>query len=225
MTIAVIRTVILYFLVVFSVRLMGKRQIGQLQPSELVITFLLSEIASSPLENSDAPLIPSMIYVIVLVSLEILLSYLSLSSSFIRRITQGNPLFIIKQGKLDIKQMKRLRFTVEDLMEALRQKDIFDITDVDYAVVETNGSLSVLLKESRMPPNREDMKFKPENSGIPCVIISDGQVIKSNYQLCDMNDKKLGNIMMREKKTVNDIMIMTCDKAGNYYIAQKEPEK
>lgn len=222
---AVLRTVILYFFVILSVRLMGKRQIGQLQPSELVITFLLSEIASLPLENSGIPLTVPIICVAVLVSLEILLSYLSLSSSFVRRMTQGNPLFIIKEGKIDLRQMKRLRFTVEDLMEALRQKDIFDLTDVEYAVVETNGTLSVLTKNDRTPPNREDLNIKTEDNGIPCVVISNGQVVETNFSFCSMNRKRLSDILLKEKKTVNDIMIMTCDKGGNYYIVEKEDEK
>ena len=225
MTTAVLRTIILYFFVILSVRLMGKRQIGQLQPSELVITFLLSEIASLPLENIDMPLLVPIVCVAVLVSFELILSYLSLSNSTVRRITQGNPLFIIKEGKIDIKQMKRLRFTVEDLMEALRQKDIFDLTDVEYAVVETNGTLSVFTKFDRTPPNREDLKIKTQSNGIPCVVISNGEVVESNFEFCNMSRKKLGDILMREKKTVNDIMIMTCDKAGNYFIAQKEDEK
>lgn len=225
MTTAILRTLILYFFVILSVRLMGKRQIGQLQPSELVITFLLSEIASLPLENSNVPLIVPVMCVTVLVSLEILLSYLSLSSPFVRRITQGNPLFIIKEGKIDLKQMKRLRFTVEDLMEALRQKDVFDLTDVEYAVVETNGTLSVFTKSDRTPPNREDMNIKKPDDGIPCVVISNGKVVESNFQYCRMNAKKLQNILLNEKKTVNDVMIMTCDKGGNYYIVEKEKDE
>lgn len=225
MTTAVLRTLILYFFVILSVRLMGKRQIGQLQPSELVITFLLSEIASLPLENVDMPLLVPAACVAVLVSFEILLSNLSLSNSKVRRLTEGNALFIIKEGKIDMKQMKRLRFTVEDLMEALRQKDIFDLSDVEYAVVETNGALSVFTKFDRTPPNREDLKIKTQNNGIPCVVISDGQIVESNFEFCAMNRKKLGDILLKEKKTVNDIMIMTCDKGGNYFIAQKEDEK
>lgn len=225
MTTAVIRTVILYFFVILFVRLMGKRQIGQLQPSELVITFLLSEIASLPLEDQGIPLIVPIVCVCVLVSLEILLSYLSLSNSFIRRITQGNALFIIKEGKVDLKQMKRLRFTVEDLMEAVRQKDIFDLTDIEYAIVETNGTLSVLTKAGRTPPNREDLKIRKKDDGIPCVVISNGEIVESNFSYCDMNRRKLGNILMNEKKTADEIMIMTCDKGGNYYIVEKEDEK
>ncbi|MBQ7580917.1 MAG: DUF421 domain-containing protein [Clostridia bacterium] len=222
MTTAVIRTVILYFFVILFVRLMGKRQIGQLQPSELVITFLLSEIASLPLEDQGIPLIVPIVCVCVLVSLEILLSYLSLSNSFIRRITQGNALFIIKEGKVDLRQMKRLRFTVEDLMEAVRQKDIFDLTDIEYAIVETNGTLSVLTKAGRTPPNREDLKIRKKDDGIPCVVISNGEIVESNFSYCGMNRRKLANILMNEKKTADEIMIMTCDKGGNYYIVEKE---
>ena len=225
MTVVVLRTVILYFFVILSMRLMGKRQIGQLQPSELVITFLLSEIAAMPLENTDVPLLIPIMCVAVLVSLEIILSYLSLSSPMLRRITQGNALFIIKEGKIDTKQMRRLRFTIEDLMEALRQKDIFDVADVDYAIVETNGSLSILQKADVLPANKKDMKIKQKDNGIPCVIISDSKVVRSNFETCNMNDRKLGNILLKEKKTVNDIFLMTCDKSGNYFIAENEKSK
>ena len=134
-------------------------------------------------------------------------------------------MFIIKEGKVDIKQMKRLRFTVEDLMEALRQKDIFDLKDVDYAIVETNGSLSVLQKADKRTVCPEDLKIKADNEGIPCVVISDGRIVETNFQFCNMNKRKLENIMLIEKKKINDIMIMTYDKAGNYFIVEKEAGK
>ena len=225
MIVALTRTVILYIFVIIAVRLMGKRQIGQLQPSELVITLLMSEIAALPIEDADVPLIGPLICAVLLVSFEILFSYMSLKSSFFRRMTQGNLMYIIKEGKVDIKQMKRLRFTVEDLMEALRQKDIFDLKDVDYAIVETNGSLSVLQKADKRTVCPEDLKIKADNEGIPCVVISDGRIVETNFQFCNMNKRKLENIMLIEKKKINDIMIMTYDKAGNYFIVEKEAGK
>lgn len=222
MVTSVIRIIFIYFFIILSIRLMGKRQIGQLQPSELVVTLLLSEIAAQPIEHSDVPLVVPTVCITLLVIFEILFSYVVLKSSFFRRISQGNPIYVIKEGKILVNEMRKLRFTVEDLMEALRQKDVFDISEVEYAVVETNGSLSILKKIKSRPATIQDLKIKVKDNGIPCVIISDGKVVESNFKYCNMNEKKLQNILLLEKKNVNDIMIMTVDKGGNRIIVDKE---
>ena len=222
MVTSVIRIIFIYFWIILSIRLMGKRQIGQLQPSELVVTLLLSEIAAQPIEHSDVPLVVPTVCITLLVIFEILFSYVVLKSSFFRRISQGNPIYVIKEGKILVNEMRKLRFTVEDLMEALRQKDVFDISEVEYAVVETNGSLSVLKNIRSRPATIQDLKIKVKDNGIPCVIISDGKVVESNFKYCNMNEKKLQNILLLEKKNVNDIMIMTVDKGGNRIIVDKE---
>lgn len=222
MVTSVIRIIFIYFFIILSIRLMGKRQIGQLQPSELVVTLLLSEIAAQPIEHSDVPLVVPTVCITLLVIFEILFSYVVLKSSFFRRISQGNPIYVIKEGKILVNEMRKLRFTVEDLMEALRQKDVFDISEVEYAVVETNGSLSILKKIKSRPATIQDLKIKVKDNGIPCVIISDGKVVESNFKYCNMNEKKLQNILLLEKKKVNDIMIMTVDRGGNRIIVDKE---
>ena len=151
MLICFIRTLILFVVIIFGLRLMGKRQIGQLQPAELVITILLSEIAATPMQDNDISMLNSVVAIMILVSLEIIMSAISLKSMSFRGLLQGNSIVIIKDGVIDPGQMKRLRFTLDDLLEALRQKDVFDIEEVEYAVVETNGTLSVLLKPCYRP--------------------------------------------------------------------------
>ena len=141
-----IRGIIIYTVLIASVRIMGKRQIGELQPSELVITFLLSQIASLPMESGETPLLGCVISIVLLVSLEVISSVLIMKFSKIRSVFQGNSVLIINKGKILEKNLKNLRLTVEDLMEALRLKDIFDISTVYMAYIETNGSLSVKLK-------------------------------------------------------------------------------
>lgn len=225
MGITLIRTAILYFVVIISVRLMGKRQIGQLQPSELVVTILLSNVCSLPIENNDISLIPPLLCVSLLVALEILSSYVALKSSFFRRITQGSPMFIIKKGVVDVKQMKKLRFTVEDLMEALRQKDVFDLSEVEYAIVETNGTLSVLKKANKLTICPEDLNISVQDNSMPCVVISDGAMVESNFEYCDMNKKKLENILLEKNMKINDILIMTYDIGGNTVIVEKEKKE
>ena len=140
------RTVILYIVIIVSMRILGKRQIGELQPAELVITILLSEILAIPMQDTSLPLMNTIIPVLLLVGFEIIISILNLKSVKFRSAMQGNPLIVIREGKIDQKQLKELRFTTDDLLEELRKKDIFDISEVWYAIVETDGTLSVMLK-------------------------------------------------------------------------------
>ena len=147
MTIILFRSVIIYLIVVIAVRIMGKRQLGELNPHEFVITILISAVATIPIQESSIPLAYSIIPIMVFVSLEVLESALSVKSSTFRKLIDGKPVLIIKNGKVQQKELKRLRFTMDDLNDALRQKDVFDISEVENAVVETNGSLSVQKKE------------------------------------------------------------------------------
>lgn len=219
-----IRTFILYVIVIFVVRLMGKRQIGQLQPTELVVTILLSEIAAIPLENNSVPLINSVAAVVLLACLEVISSGIALKSGKYRRIVEGNAVFIIKEGKLDVKALKKLRYSIDDIMEGLRQKDVFDISDVEYAVVETNGNLSVLLKADKIPLTLESIDKKGEEKGIPAVVIADGKYIYSNFSLCKTSREKIDKILRKEKTVVNEVMLMTLDKMGNRFIIPKGDE-
>ena len=151
MFITLIRTSVLYIFVIAIMRLMGKRQIGELQPTELVVTLLLSEIIAIPMQDNDISLVSTIVPVLVLVGFEILISVIGLKSVKIRSLMQGNSIIIIRDGKLDLEKIKELRFTIDDILEALRQKDIFDISKVQYAVVETNGTISVMLKPQFEP--------------------------------------------------------------------------
>ncbi len=216
-----IRTFILYVLVILVVRLMGKRQIGQLQPTELVVTILLSEVASMPLENNDVPLLTSVFSVLLLASLEVISSAIALKSGKYRRAVEGNAVFIIKEGKLDINAVKKLRYSMDDLMEGLRQKDIFDVSDVEYAVVETSGNLSVLLKADKIPLSLSSIGENSEEKGIPAVVISDGKYIYSNFSLCRTSKEKIDKILEKDKISADGIMLMTLDRKGNKVVIPK----
>ncbi|MBP3329256.1 MAG: DUF421 domain-containing protein [Clostridia bacterium] len=221
MSVVLIRTFIIYFLVVLAVRLMGKRQIGQLQPTELVVTIILSEIAAIPLEDSGKPLLHSVAAVILLASLEIISSYIALKSGKFRRAVEGNAVYIIKEGKLDIKAVKDIRFTIDDIMEALRQKDVFDISDVEYAIVETNGNLSVMLKSDKIPVSLSTFGKKSSEKGIPAVVVSDGKYIYSNFYLCRTSKSEIDKILSRENLTAENVMLMTLDKKKNKVVIPK----
>ncbi|MFR9188851.1 MAG: DUF421 domain-containing protein [Anaerotruncus massiliensis (ex Togo et al. 2019)] len=181
MYIVFIRVLIIYALIILSLRLMGKRQIGQLQPSELVVTILVSNIATMAIEDSNVPLIGGIIPILTLVSFDVLISAMTLRYKKMRRIVSGTPRVIIRDGKIDQKQLKELRFTIDDMMEELRGKDIFDVRDVAFAIVETTGSLSVYPKFTAQPATAGmlNLQAPPGADAPPVVLIADGVVIDS----------------------------------------------
>lgn len=209
MSVLMIRSVILYILVVFAVRLMGKRQLGELQPSELVITILISNVATLPLEDPDIPVLIGITPILSLVCFEVLMSWLILRFPWLRKKVSGSPRTVISGGRIDPEVMKELRFSVDDLMTALRGKDVFDPGEVQYAIVETNGSVSVMTKES-------------SSGDPPEVVISDGTVITSAAESCDLGDGILEKILRRYRLRTDDVFLMTADGSGNIYIAPRE---
>lgn len=214
--------VIVYVAVVIAMRFMGKRQIGELQPGELVITILLSEVAAMPLQGDDIPVLSSLSLVFLLVVLEMLSSLFSIKSRVYRTIIQGNSVLIIKEGKIIKKNMKMIRYSTDDLIEALRLKDVFDISTVQYAYIETNGSVSIQLKKEYQPVCAEDMKISVAQEYLPCLIISDGKIIDKDFSLCNMTKEKLLKTLKKQNLRVEDVFLMTADKSGKNYIVRKE---
>lgn len=214
----IIRTLIIYCAVTFFVRLMGKRQLGELQPGELVITLLVSEIAASPILDNSLPILNSIIPLMLLVGFEILSSIINMKSVRFRYITDGKPITVIKNGEIDQKQLKKLRFTTNDLLAALRQKDVFNIEDVEYAIVETTGMLSVLLKPEKRTSTPKNYNKPEKDTGLPCAVVIDGQIIQTNFENCGVTLTDIKEKIKRENLNITDIMLMTVDKAQNYYI-------
>ena len=217
-----IRSIIVYIGVILAVRLMGKRQIGELQPSELVVTFLLSEIASIPIEDSEYPLLQCFTSVALLVCLEILFSVISLKSRVFRTALQGNSVLIINDGKIVYDNIKSIRYSIEDLMEALRLKDVFDINDVQYAYIETNGSISIQLKPEHRTVTMDDLtNLNKKESSLPCLVISDGKIVNNEFELCHMTYEKLKKFLKQKNVDINDVFLMTADKNKNYYLIKR----
>lgn len=225
MLVGLIRGFIAYVLLVVGVRLMGKRQIGELQPADLVITILISEIAAIPIEESEAPLLSSVTNVIFLVAIEILVSYISMKSSRFRRALQGNSVMIIEDGEINEKALKQIRLTIDDLTEALRQKDIFDITEVSYAYAETNGTISAELFPENKTVTAEQIGIKTEDVGVPVVIVSDGRVISENFRYSCLNQDRLNDILSEKSIRREDILLMTADRKNIGTVVLKEGKK
>ena len=225
MLISILRTLVLYVFIILAIRLMGKRQISDMQPSELVVTLVVSDIASLPMQNTSQPLLSGVIPVLVLVSLEIATSVIMMKSRRIRRLVCGSPVVVIRDGELLQREMRRLRLTTEDLFAQLRQQDVFTLDDVQYCIVETNGTVSVLEKPEKRAPSVEQLGIKAEDNKLEAVVISDGELLKASLTLCCQNEKKVRNILKENNKSLSDVFIMTLDSAGNYKIIDREKKK
>ncbi len=217
-----IRTAFLFAVIIIVMRLMGKRQIGQLQPAELVVTILLSEVAASPMVDRDIPLLYSLSALMLLTGVELLLSFLSLKNARVRTVLQGNSVVLIRNGVIDYEQSKKLRYTLDDILEALRQKDVFDISEVEFAVAETNGSLSVYLKPQFRTPTTSDLQCVPENSGIPCTLIADGELLPDGLRESGISMKKVNQHLKNKKKAIDEVLLLTVDGAGNFVLFGKD---
>lgn len=224
MLISFIRTFFLLVCVIAAVRLMGKRQIGQLQPSELVITILLSQIAATPMQDNDLPMLNTVVAILILAGVEIILSALGMKSSKARTVLEGNPVLIIDDGKLDMKQLKRLRYTIDDVTEALRQKNVFDLSKVQYAIAETNGALSIMLKPAERPLTSGDAGKTPPDNGIPVPVISDGKILYEGLQRLDISEERLLECVGENGLKPENVFFMTIDKKGNKNVVKKENE-
>ena len=218
----IIRTFIIYCFVSLCVRLMGKRQLGQLQPGELVITILISEIAATPITDTSQPIINTVISLMLLVAFEIFSSLLCRKSLKFRYASDGKPITLIKHGKLNQKNLKTLRFTIDEVLSALRQKDIFDINEVEYAGVETNGNLSVLLKQNKQPLTQETYESPKKTTDAPCVVIIDGKIIESSLNDSPVTIDEINKKIKKDKVDKKDILLMTVTKSNKYTIIRKE---
>lgn len=220
-----IKGLIIYIMLTVAIRFMGKRQIGELQPGELVITMVLSEIATMPLQDDDFPVLSGVSLVFLFVTLELFSSFLAMKFRPYRTLIQGNSVLIIKDGHLLTENLSMIRYSTDDLIEALRLKDIFDISQVQYAYIETNGSVSVRLKKTEEPLTSKDLNVPCRENALPCLVISDGKIIKKDFALCGMTSEKLDKILRKNNLSLSEVFIMTADNQGNIYTVRKAAKK
>ena len=220
-----IRSVVLYLCIMLFMRLMGKRQLGELQPAELVISVLISNIVSLPVEDPNVPLLMGIIPVAMLVGLELIVSVLSLRFRSIRTLMGGNPVVIIHNGVIDQGALKTLRFSIDDLMESLRSQGVFDLSQIQYAIVETNGTVSILPYEKDSPVTPTQLKLTLAPREVPVVVISDGMVLEDGLRGASMSRKQLNRILEKEQVSVRDVFLFSADKSHRYTLIQKENKK
>ncbi|MBQ2880787.1 MAG: DUF421 domain-containing protein [Clostridia bacterium] len=196
-----IRTVIFYLITIIAIRVMGKRQIGQLEPTELVVTIMISELATMPIQDIDSPIINTVISIFSLVALEILISVLSMKSQALRYSVSGKYSILIDDGKINIDEMRKVQLTVDELMEELRQKGVLNPEDVRYCILETSGKMSVFSKKTT------------EKESLPLILISDGKVVKNNLKGLGLKRKDLENLVnSKYGKQIGDLLIFLYNK-------------
>lgn len=200
---------------------MGKRQIGDMQPNELVVTLLISEIAAIPLQDTSQPLLYGIVAIFMLVILEIVISVLTMKNPFFRKAMSGKSIVVIKNGVIDQHAMKNVRMTVIDLIELLRGQNVFDISTVAFAVLEVNGNLSVLLKSKNQPPTLEDLNVTPKEEAMFLPVISDGKIIKESLTALETNQKAIEKKLNKNNVTAENVFLMMLDRNGNYNIIKK----
>ena len=221
MLITLIRTVVLYAAVVLCIRLMGKRQIGDMQPNELVVTILLSEIASLPIQDINQPVLIGVVSMLALVVLELLLSTLSLKLGKVRTLLNGRPTIIINDGKLDQQAMKRVRVSVDDLLSCLRQQGAFSVDEVRYAIIETNGQLSVMLREQYQPVTVGQAGVQPGGGGLAVPVVCDGRRQSEFMRLTGISENELTRQLQENGVTISEVFLMTIDAEGKAVVIRR----
>lgn len=219
----IIRTIILYVFVTFAIRVMGKRQIGDMQPNELVITLLISEIVAIPLQDISQPILSGVVAIFMLIVLEIVMSVLSLKSVGVRKFMSGNSVVIINNGVVDQNAMRSVRMTVLDLIEQLRGQNVFDISTVAFAVLEVNGNLSVLLKSGDQPATAKDVGVKKQSQALPLPVVSDGKILKDSLKALSITQDDVNKKLHANHLEIDKVFLMTLDKHDNISIIRKNP--
>lgn len=222
MLITLLRTVLLYVVILLGVRIMGKRQISQLQTSELVVTLLISELAVMPIQEHDEPILNGLIPIVVLILCEIVVSLIMLKSGKFRKLVCGKPIVVIESGKILQDQMRRLRMSTEDLFEQLRQNDVFFLEEVAFAIIETNGMMSVIKRPEYdyLTPKQAGVKTKFD--GLEVVVVSDGEISESSLSLCGHDRGWISGKLKERGLSLSDVFIMTAKRGGTFQIIEKQ---
>ena len=224
---ALLRTVILYAVLIIGLRLTGKRQIGELEPNELVLTMLLSDLAAVPMQDFGIPLINGVVPIATILCLSLLLSYCSLRSMRFRALVCGEPTVIIRNGTIQQEAMRRNRFTIDELLEELRCQGVTDLNTVKYAILETSGQLSVLLypKDQPLTPQQAGVTVADELF-LPRVIINDGRLLRHNLRAAGYEEKwLLGQLKKAGAREAREVFLLTVDEAGSVVCILKEGTK
>ncbi len=216
-----IKTIIISLFVLLAVRLMGKREIGQLQPVELVVIIIIADVASTPMEEVGTPILQGIIPIFALVVGQLILSYLNIKSVFFHKLISGKASVLISKGKINEENLKKQRYTIDGLIEQMRVAGYADIKDIEYAILETSGQISVIPKQDKNNVTVGDMNIKTEYVGYPRIIIMDGVLYKNNLKSLGYDDVWLKKKLEANNSNVEDTFLLTSDESGKTYFQKK----
>ena len=217
-----LRTLIVYIILITTMRLMGKRQLGELEISELVTTLLISEIAALPIVEQKLPLIYAVIPLVTILTLEVALSVMLLKCPRLKNVASSRPSILIRHGKIDQGEMRRNRISIDELISEIRQAGFSTLAEIDYAIVEQNGKISVLPKKEAQPPTAGELGLSSKESGIVHVLIADGRANAHNMKLLGIDKTMLEHLLAEQKVCQNDVFFLGCDDEKSFYWIKKE---
>lgn len=223
MVIVLLRTMLVYAVLLLGMRLMGKRQLGELELSELVVSVLVADLASLPLQDIGIPMMNGLVSILTLFCLELILSGLVLRFGRLRTALFGKPCFLVENGVINQREMRRNRFTLDELTEELRRQSVLDIQSVEYAVLETDGTLNVVLTEDKKPVTAGQLGLQSPKSGYPFILISDGRILSDNLRKCGRDEAWLREECKRRgADSPEKVFLLTCTSRGDVFFAAKE---
>lgn len=225
MLITFIRAIILYVVVLITMRLMGKREIGQLQPFELAISIMIADLASVPMSELGIPITNGIIPILALLVIYMFISILNMKSVNFRKVMSGKPSLLIYRGKIDEKALKKESITINELQERLRVDNIFNLGDVEYAILETNGELTVIQKPEKRALTPQDLNINPDYEGIPYDLVVEGVVMHENLKSIGKNEIWLNKQLKQFDATIEDTLVATIDGKGQFFCQKKENRK
>ena len=215
MLLSYIRTIILYLVLIIVIRLMGKRQVGQLEPSEFVVTMLVANLASIPMQDGGIPLYTGLVPILTVLGLELILSGLVLQSVPLRRLLCGKPVILIENGRILQQNLRKTRITLDELTGHLREKDVLDLQAVQYAILETNGNLSVFPYPKERPATAAEAGIQARKQYLPITVISDGKILKDNLKKAGKDPAWVQRVLARQNSTTAQTWLLTVDAADH----------
>lgn len=222
MILSYIRTIFLYLTLIVVVRLMGKRQIGQMEPSEFVVTMLIANLAAIPMQDGGIPLLSGFVPIVTVLGVELVLCSLSLRSIFVRKLLCGKPVILIENGKVLQHNLRRTSVTLDELTGHLRQKDILDLQTVQYAILETDGNLSVFPYPQTRPANAAEAGILTKSQHLPVTIIADGRLFRENLPVIRQNEAWVEKVLQEHHATLAETWLLNADVSGKILFLKKE---
>ena len=222
MILSYLRTVILYLILIAVIRLMGKRQVGQMEPSEFVVTMLVANLASIPMQDGGIPLFTGVVPILTVLGVELVLSDLSLRSLRFRKLLCGKPVILIENGNILQKNLRKTRVTLDELTGHLREKDVLDLESVQYAILETNGNLSVFPYPKEKPASAKDAGIQARKQYLPITIVSDGKLLHENLKIAKKDTRWVQQVLRDNRATLKETWLLTVDNAEHVYFCRRE---